>query len=215
MRDDIPIVQLPFDGEWTSVNSPGHDRYAFDFAAVRNSKKYNYSRKSLFYNLFIGTAVEDWYGWSESVYSPVNGEVIKASDGWPDKKTVHIFKSIIKMIFQRPKLEEDVRPFAGNYVIIKSEEYYLLIAHMRCGSVAVGRGQKISSGQVIGKVGNSGYSLAPHIHLQVMDDPDVLNANIVPFKVTQFETYQDNSWSSYEDKVISKSILIRFKNKTN
>lgn len=209
MNDTIPIIQLPFNGEWSSINSPGHDKYAFDFVAVSNSDKNNYSKKSLSHNLFIGSNVEDWYGWSKPIYSPVKGKVIEVSDGWPDKKTVHISKSIIKMILKRPKIKEDIRPFAGNYVIIKSEQYYLFIAHMRCGSIKISNGQEISSGQIIGEVGNSGYSLVPHIHFQVMDSSDVLNANILPFKVTKFEKYQDNSWSLHKNEVISKSILIR------
>lgn len=210
MNENIPTMQLPFDGEWASINSPGHDKFAFDFVAVSNSDKKSYSKKSLLHNLFIGVTVEDWFGWSKPIYSPMEGEVIEVSDGWPDEKIVHYFKSIIKMVFNRPKLQQDIRPFAGNYVIIKSEICYIFIAHMRCGSIKIFKGQKVSTGQIIGEVGNSGYSLAPHIHFQVMDAPDTLKANIIPFKVTKFEKYQDDSWSLHKNEFISKSILIRF-----
>lgn len=211
MSENIPVMQLPFKGEWASINSPGHDKYAYDFVAVSNSDKKRYSNKSLFRNLFIGSNVEDWYGWSKPIYSPMEGEAFEVSDGWPDKKTVNFSKSIINMLFHRPQItNHDIRPFAGNYVIIKSETCYLFIAHMRCGSIKITNGQKISAGQIIGEVGNSGYSLSPHIHFQVMDGSDVLKAKIIPFKVTEFEQYQKESWVLHKNEMIAKSVLIRF-----
>ncbi len=55
----------------------------------------------------------------------------------------------------------------GTHVIINHGfGYKSLYAHM--GEVSVKRGQKIVRGEIIGKVGNTGTSTAPHLHYEVI-----------------------------------------------
>lgn len=59
----------------------------------------------------------------------------------------------------------------GNHVLIRHEDdEYSLYAHLSKGSVAVRRGERVSCGQQIGRVGSSGSSLVPHLHFHVMRD---------------------------------------------
>lgn len=60
----------------------------------------------------------------------------------------------------------------GNYVKIKHNGYYTLYAHMKYGSVTVKVGQKVSRGQVIGYMGNTGHSFGAHLHFEVRDKND-------------------------------------------
>lgn len=56
----------------------------------------------------------------------------------------------------------------GNYVLIKhSNGYYTLYAHLKYGSVTVSKGQKVKKGQVLGYMGNTGYSKGAHLHFEV------------------------------------------------
>jgi murein DD-endopeptidase MepM/ murein hydrolase activator NlpD len=74
---------------------------------------------------------------------------------------------------------------SGNYVITKiaqnGKNYYVLYAHMQPGSLKVQLGEKVTKGQFIGLLGNSGNSSAPHMHLQVSDANDPLKSEGVPF----------------------------------
>lgn len=56
----------------------------------------------------------------------------------------------------------------GNYVKIRHDNgMYTLYAHMKYGSVEVKVGQRVSRGQVIGYMGNTGYSFGAHLHFEV------------------------------------------------
>lgn len=61
----------------------------------------------------------------------------------------------------------ELREKRGHYIIIKHNNTYSTgFAHLESRSVAVG--DKVVKGQVIGKVGSSGVSTAPHLHYEVM-----------------------------------------------
>lgn len=61
----------------------------------------------------------------------------------------------------------------GNYVKIKHDNgMYTLYAHMKYGSANVKVGQRVSRGQVIGYMGNTGYSFGAHLHFEVRNEND-------------------------------------------
>jgi hypothetical protein len=59
----------------------------------------------------------------------------------------------------------------GNTIVIRADRsnYYVRIAHMMRDSIPsnVGQGAYVTQGQLIGMVGSSGSSTAPHVHMQV------------------------------------------------
>jgi hypothetical protein len=60
---------------------------------------------------------------------------------------------------------------------------FILYAHLVPGSIPanIHEGSWIEAGQVIGKLGNSGNSSAPHLHFQVMDSASPLASTGMPF----------------------------------
>jgi murein DD-endopeptidase MepM/ murein hydrolase activator NlpD len=61
----------------------------------------------------------------------------------------------------------------GNYVTIKhANDEYSFYGHMIKGSVTVQKGMRVKQGDVLGKLGNVGFSGAPHLHFHLMDGPD-------------------------------------------
>lgn len=76
-----------------------------------------------------------------------------------------------------------VRAVIGNHVIIARDRGgFVLVAHLRRGSAVVEVGDRVSPGQVLAQVGNSGNSSEPHIHLQVMDHRRPTIAAGLPFE---------------------------------
>ena len=53
----------------------------------------------------------------------------------------------------------------GNHVIIDCGHFLLVMAHMQNGSVLVKAGDQVTPDMQIGKVGNSGNSAEPHLHI--------------------------------------------------
>jgi murein DD-endopeptidase MepM/ murein hydrolase activator NlpD len=51
----------------------------------------------------------------------------------------------------------------------------------------VKEGEQVKRGEVLALVGNSGNSLAPHLHFHVMDGPESLASNGLPYVVDSFE----------------------------
>jgi murein DD-endopeptidase MepM/ murein hydrolase activator NlpD len=57
---------------------------------------------------------------------------------------------------------------------------------MQPGSLKVKVGDKVTTGQVLGRLGNTGNTDTPHLHFHIMDGPSPLAANGLPFVFTSF-----------------------------
>ncbi len=83
--------------------------------------------------------------------------------------------------------------YGGNYVVQQFEQnggtYYAFYAHLKPGTAKarVSVGQTVQAGKVVGELGNSGNTDSPHLHFHVMDGPDPLASNGVPYR---FDTLQ-------------------------
>ena len=52
--------------------------------------------------------------------------------------------------------------------------------------LGVHTGHRVKRGQVIARVGNSGNTLAPHLHFHVMDGPSRLGSRRLPYAIDAF-----------------------------
>jgi len=76
----------------------------------------------------------------------------------------------------------------GNSVILDlGDQRYAMYAHMQPGSIKVHKGDRVKLGQVIGLVGNTGNSVAPHLHFQVTGGPSSLASNGLPYEIRDFQ----------------------------
>jgi hypothetical protein len=83
------------------------------------------------------------------VLSPCSGEVALLVDGIQDMPV--------------PEMDRD--HMAGNYVAINCGDFFVILAHLRQGSIAVATGDRVRTGAFLGQMGNSGNTSEPHLHL--------------------------------------------------
>jgi len=75
----------------------------------------------------------------------------------------------------------------GNHVVLDLADGVLAFyAHLQKGSVAVALGSRVKRGQVLGKLGNTGNTSAPHLHFHLMESPSVLGSNGMPYVIDSF-----------------------------
>jgi hypothetical protein len=60
---------------------------------------------------------------------------------------------------------------AGNHVAIESSGVTIYLAHLRRDSVAVRAGDRVRAGETVGRVGNSGNTTEPHLHIHAEKGP--------------------------------------------
>lgn len=77
--------------------------------------------------------------------------------------------------------------YGGNHIVQDlGDGNYAFYAHLQPGSITVKPGDRLTTGQVIGKLGNSGNSDAPHLHFHVMSTPDPLRSDGLPFLLSSY-----------------------------
>jgi hypothetical protein len=76
----------------------------------------------------------------------------------------------------------------GNYVVEALDDHrFALYAHLQPGSLLVRPGDRVSRGDVLGLVGNTGNSTMPHLHFHVMDRPAPDDSNGLPYVFDHFQ----------------------------
>lgn len=144
-----PLVFLPFSsgeswyctqGQGGSYSHTGRQYYGFDFNKGSN----------------LNNTSNPAYG--KNLYSPVNGIVEEIRDGVYD--------------FQNNTSSNLNNNYGwGNTIVIRDEEgqYFVRLAHMKYGSIDhLDEGDWVNAGDYLGKIGQTGFSTSPHLHMQVM-----------------------------------------------
>jgi hypothetical protein len=144
-------------------------RYAIDFMKFGNDNRFVHGDSSINSN---------WYTYGEELLAVADAIVSDVKDG---------------IIENTPLADEYAVPrtmeyAVGNYVILEiGPECYAVYAHLKPAGVLVKVGDRVRKGQVIGLVGNSGISDAPHLHFHIIDSNSVVGGEGLPFVFESFE----------------------------
>lgn len=96
------------------------------------------------------TALDRYAIFGTPVYAPCDGTVEQREDGLPDLTPP----------------DRDTSQKAGNFVMLQCRpDAYLVLAHLKRGSVSVQARDSVTTGTRLGAVGNSGNSWEPHLHV--------------------------------------------------
>lgn len=109
---------------------------------------------------FVPRTLDEFHIFGEILLSPCDGIVLRVVDGYPDL----------------PALVADRDNPAGNHVLLglstedpenNDATYKVLLAHLQQNSILVAEGDVVQKGQPLGRVGNSGNTSEPHLHIHV------------------------------------------------
>jgi len=156
--DDKPSAvrfRLPLDGPITvgwggatadvnyHVVAPDQ-RWAYDLLVTRDGKSHAGS----------GERAEDYYCYGLPVLAPADG-------------TVHAtFIDARDM----PIGQLGGTPTGGNQIVLEvAPRQFVFLCHLQPGSLAVKPGDKVAAGQPLARVGNSGNTSEPHLHIHLQD----------------------------------------------
>jgi hypothetical protein len=90
----------------------------------------------------------DYEIFGDVVYSPCEGIVVAVQDTLADS----------------PPGEPD-REHPANHVTVRCGDVEVFMAHLMRGSAKVSAGAMVRAGEPVGRVGNSGHTLEPHLHI--------------------------------------------------
>ncbi len=151
-----PVIDilLPFHGKWLVTQGYEGDfthknewKHALDFEISDDNGKTFRGE---------GNVVEDYYCYGKNVLAPAAGIIEEVADGIPDNLVG----------------QENYDDNWGNTIIIRHGDYiYSKLSHLKQGSIQVKKGERVTTGQVLAKTGNSGRSPVPHLHFQMQATP--------------------------------------------
>jgi len=171
-------------GRWVAVHAPdwerGHrraiyalagvaripGRYAIDFLGVDHE---GHTTKGM------QDRAADAVGYDEPVFAGGDGTVAAVRNDVSESVLIH------------DNGRHPLADAAGNYVCLKlGDGVFVFYEHLRPASSHLHVGQRIHVGEVIGRVGFSGDSTGPHLHMHVADGPDPLSSNGLPFVLSHY-----------------------------
>lgn len=151
-------IRVAWGGENPKTNyhaAVASERWAYDLLVTRDGSTHRGD----------GSRLEDYYAFDKPIRAPAAGLVRAASDGEPDV----------------PRGERFRGSALGNHVVLEvAPREFLVIAHLKAGSVRVKIGDRVDAGREIGRVGNSGNSSEPHVHIHLQDAPPPQLAEGIP-----------------------------------
>jgi murein DD-endopeptidase MepM/ murein hydrolase activator NlpD len=161
--------------------------------------------------------LEDFNGWGKPVLCPGDGKIVSAAHDKDDNPVGESLPPISPEQYERLRLQafehlEKVGPqgLHGNQVIIDhGNDEFSLIDHMQKDSVRVEIGDHVTRGTVLGKIGNSGDSGAPHIHYQLQNGKDTRDSEGLPSRFTKFELLLGNTTKRIQNLCPNTEMIIK------
>jgi hypothetical protein len=198
--DHVALV-LPFRGTWLARNSPARrvpshgthlfaTTYGIDFIAV-NGRRTATTRD---WRALLSTEpVDRFFAFGQPVLAPAAGTVVSVHDGEADHVARRSQLTLVPYaLTQAARVRRGAGAIAGNHVILELEGRgeYVVLAHLRAGSIRVGVGESVAAGQELGACGNSGNSTQPHLHIQIMDSADAFAARGLPMSFRDYRAWR-------------------------
>lgn len=184
------VVGLPFQkaGRWAAIGAPSNQAGHRRAVLFLDGRPWLSQRFAIDWIMLgpdglaargNGSKNEDHYCYGVEAVAVADGVIAETYDKIPDQKPSPTERSV-------PITTETI---GGNWVALKlGEGQYGMYAHLIPGSLRVKKGDKVKRGDVIGLVGNTGNSTAPHLHFHVSRTPNWTKSVGLPYQIDSFHT---------------------------
>jgi len=187
-NQDVIVLGPPLEGTgWVVANgccnSETHMRTALPVnGKIRISQRFaiDWLKISEDNRLFVGDpqVLENWFGYNQNILAVGDAQVVLAVDKFEDQ---------VPFVLPTEAGAITLDGIDGNNVVLALENgQFAFYAHLKPGSVTVEAGDFVKKGDVIGLLGNTGNTSAPHLHLHIMETASSLGSNGLPYV---FESY--------------------------
>lgn len=199
------VISPPLKGNnWVALNGCCDPGWAHRDAVLPVNMKLNNSQRFAIDwmrtndqgNLYTGdrNKNESYFGYNSPVYAVADGTVVSTLDNL-DANAPGVLPADDPVLAAKLTVEN----IDGNHVILDlGDGSYAMYAHFIKGSLLVKPGDKVTKGQQIASLGNTGNANAPHLHFQLMDGPSLLEADGLPYVLDTF---------GYQGRVADKAIF--------
>jgi hypothetical protein len=120
--------------------------------------------------------LESYPYFGADIHAVADGPVVAVLDGLPEQ------------VAGQSPTGLPLEQYGGNHVVQDiGDGNYAFYAHLKTGTVKVKPGDRLTTGQVIANLGNTGNTDAPHLHFHVMSTADPLRSNGIPFVFKSFK----------------------------
>jgi murein DD-endopeptidase MepM/ murein hydrolase activator NlpD len=120
----------------------------------------------------------NWYGYNAPLLAVADARVSAVVDGIVENVPLSPTRAVAI----------NLETVGGNHVILDlGGGQYAFYAHLVPGSATVKVGDQVKKGQVLGRLGNSGNSDAPHLHFHLGDANSPLGTEGIPWVFERFE----------------------------
>ena len=140
----------------------------------------------------------DWVGFGAEVLAVADGVVRDLRDGQPNHQPLTPLPAPTDLT---------VRTLMGNFVVLEiAPHVFVHYAHLQPSSLAVKVGDRVRRGTVLGRIGQSGNTGAPHLHLQVSSAATFEESEGLPFV---FQTF-NRAGSAQIGDVLDQAMKVSF-----
>jgi hypothetical protein len=208
----LPVLGPPLRGEgWLAANGPQNEsahrralipiggsahiaqRFAIDWVQVgSNSQTYTGDRKDN----------KSYHAYGSEVLAVADAVVVTTKDGIPQNVPGENSRAV-------PMTIETI---GGNHIILDlGQGRFAFYAHLQPGTLRVKVGDRVTRGQVLALVGNSGNSTEPHLHFHVSDGNSPLASEGVPYLLESFAVRgKDKQYEKREKQLPLSGDMVKF-----
>ncbi|HZD67234.1 MAG TPA: M23 family metallopeptidase [Acidimicrobiales bacterium] len=141
------------------------ETFAVDWARIKGNSLYAGN----------GSMNEQFYSFGANVLAVADGTVVFTQNGKPNS------------LPYAAAMPNDRSDYGGNTVMIRiAPKIFAVYEHLQPGSLTVKVGDVVKAGATIAKLGNSGPSEGPHLHFELLNQPDIFAGRSLPFVIDRY-----------------------------